>query len=137
MRPILNYRCLAASFPAITCTSAGLLALWDKAHAIWSTRPTTIIHGDLNTGNMWKTKSDGGIVMADWQLTRMAPPAIDLFTMFLLADVDAVGNGKWRELIEHYHALLAKSNPDVAAVYTVQHIIDDMAMACVCAPGLP
>jgi aminoglycoside phosphotransferase (APT) family kinase protein len=105
-----------------------MIELWDKVHSIWSTRPTTIIHGDLNTGNMWKNKADGNIVMADWQLMRMAPPALDFFTLFFLADLDAVGNGKWREVIEYYHALLTKSNPDVAEAYTVQHIIDDTAL---------
>lgn len=48
--------------------------------------------------------------------------------MFLLADLAAVGDGGWRRLLEHYHSLLTKSNPDIAKVYTVQIMVDDMAM---------
>ena len=38
--------------------SAGMIEFWDKAHKIWSTRPTTVVHGDLNSGNVWKNKVD-------------------------------------------------------------------------------
>lgn len=68
------------------------------------------------------------MLLADWQLMRMAPPAFDFLTMFLLADLAAVGDGGWRRVLEHYHSLLTKSNPDIAKVYTVQIMVDDMAM---------
>jgi aminoglycoside phosphotransferase (APT) family kinase protein len=68
-----------------------------KGMAIANTRPMTIIHGDLNSGNVWKSKAhDGSLLLADWQIARMAPPGADFFTMFLFLDTKASGNGQAR-----------------------------------------
>jgi hypothetical protein len=52
------------------------------------------------------------MLLADWQMTRMAPIAFDFFTMFLMAyDEPALGGGRGRILLEKYHAALCKQIP--------------------------
>ena len=61
--------------------SAGQVAFFERASAILNSRPLTIIHGDLNSGNVWQSKKDPKkFLIADWQLTRMAPIGMDFFT---------------------------------------------------------
>ena len=112
--------------------SAGQVKLFDLAMNVFSARPTTVIHGDLHTGNIWKNKSNGTMVLADWQVMRHAPPALDFFTLLAYGDAACVGDGHGKQLLEHYHALLTTSHPDIAADYTVEHMMDDIALYVGC-----
>ena len=39
---------------------------------VFQSRPMTIIHGDLNSGNFWVNKADDQkYLLADWQAVRM------------------------------------------------------------------
>lgn len=72
----------------------GMHALRAEAKRIMNTRPQTWCHGDLNATNAWKGKKDPTTsLLADWQLTRMAPPAFDLVTAMVFLDAKTIGNG--------------------------------------------
>jgi hypothetical protein len=48
--------------------------------------------------------------------------------MFLFLDESATGGGQAKKLLELYHADMAQDIPGFAEEYTVQMMIDDMAM---------
>ena len=52
--------------------------LYHKAMAHLAEAPMTLIHGDVNPGNIWKSRSgktgDEKYCLADWQLMRMGEP---------------------------------------------------------------
>ena len=58
--------------------------LCKEALARLTDAPNTLIHGDINPGNVWKSKlgltGDDKYAFADWQLTRMAPAAYEFTT---------------------------------------------------------
>ena len=64
---------------------SGLAAMKAQTHdeelvKMWSSRPVTLVHGDLNAGNIWKKKSDESqLCFCDWQNLRMCSVALDFF----------------------------------------------------------
>ena len=74
---------------------------------MWATRPFTLLHGDVNPGNLWRRKGskDGGeaLIFGDWQVLMKCPIAWDFITIFLCTkDTDTVA------LLKDYHAELLK-----------------------------
>lgn len=111
--------------------SAGQKKFYDLGQQILSSRPQTILHGDLNSGNLWKSKKDGGgFLLADWQLLRMGPVGMDFLTMTFFQERHTVDRGQYRQLMEHHHALLVEAHPSIAQEYPLQHLIDDIAIFC-------
>jgi hypothetical protein len=62
-------------------------------------------------------------------------PAYDFITMLMTVDCCKTP-GTARKLLEAYHKQLAEAKPEAAKVYTVQTMVDDIAMACGCFAGV-
>ena len=62
------------------------LANLEKA---WETRPCTLLHGDVNPGNIWRRKAgvDEEFVFGDWQLILRGPVAWDFITLLICTKV--------------------------------------------------
>lgn len=60
----------------------------------------------------------------------------DFFTMFLMLDIKTTGSGNARKLLEHYHANMSAAIPGFGDEYTVQHMVDDMAIFYLAFMGL-
>ena len=59
--------------------------VFDKYYAaandVWKSRVQTSVHGDMNVGNIWRSKADPSHhLLADWQLLRMGPVAWEFTT---------------------------------------------------------
>lgn len=58
--------------------------LFHKAMAHLAKAPMTLVHGDMNPGNIWKSKQgktgDDKYCFIDWQLFKMAPAACEFAT---------------------------------------------------------
>jgi thiamine kinase-like enzyme len=89
------------------CLACHLLDLGLDGEQVWATRPFTLLHGDVNPGNLWRRKDskDGGeaLIFGDWQVLMKCPIAWDFITIFLCTkDTDTVA------LLKDYHAELLK-----------------------------
>ena len=95
--------------------------LYHRAMARLSDSPVCLIHGDMNPGNIWKsTLGKTGIdkyCFADWQLTRMAPPAWE-FTTPQIGHVP--GLASMIASMKAYHAELCRLDPKIGASYTYE-----------------
>lgn len=49
------------------------LTMLDGVNKVFQSKPMTVIHGDLNSGNFWVNKKDDQkYLLADWQAVRFA-----------------------------------------------------------------
>lgn len=92
--------------------------LFQKSLARLATAPMTLIHGDMNPGNIWKSSTgktgDEKFCFADWQLLRMGPVAWEFATpqigMF-------PGVASLVDSMKEYHTYLCKLKPEIEAEY--------------------
>jgi len=103
--------------------------LSDVIEEIQKSRPMTLIHGDLNCGNVWRSKSQPDkFLFADWQLLKMAPVGFEFSTMLLiLPDDTAVRGDRVAELLRAYHARLPS---EMREEYTYSQLHDDLKIHC-------
>lgn len=80
--------------------------------------PMTLIHGDVNPGNLWKSKhgkeGDDKYCFADWQLVIMGPSAWE-FTTPQIGIFPGVAS--LLTCMQAYHANLCKLDPKIAESY--------------------
>ena len=92
-------------------------------HAVSNTRPHTLTHGDFNPGNIW-TNEKGEVLVADWQLMGKGTASFDFGTLLCCQDATSADkNGL--DLMTEYHRQLAQANPEAAAEYPLQMMLDD------------
>ena len=97
-------------------------------NAKFSTRPQTIIHGDLNSGNFWVSKRDDKkYLLADWQAVRMGPVGFDFFTMMCTTDA-FTAPGSVKKFLAEFHASLPA---EIQAKYTEADLIEDLMLTSV------
>ena len=93
--------------------------LYHRAMARLADSPLTLVHGDVNPGNIWKTTlgktGNDKYCFADWQVTRLAPPAWE-FTTPQIGHVP--GLASLVDSMKAYHAELCRLDPKIAASYT-------------------
>jgi hypothetical protein len=101
--------------------------LGDVIEKIQQSRPMTLIHGDLNCGNVWRNKMrHDDFLFADWQMLKMAPIGLEFGTLLLIMpDNTAVSGDKTVELIRTYHARLPS---EIREEYTFSQLHDDFKM---------
>ena len=62
----------------LAATPGSFTEYYDKCAKIWASRVQTTIHGDFNTGNVWKNKEEPSKhCVADWQGLRKGPAGSD------------------------------------------------------------
>jgi hypothetical protein len=92
--------------------------LYHKAMARLTKAPMSLVHGDVNPGNIWKTTlgktGDEKFCFADWQLLRMGPVAWEFTTPQIGI---YPGLASLLESMKTYHSNLCKLKPDIAAEY--------------------
>lgn len=77
--------------------------------------PMTIVHGDLNSGNIWHSKTGGNeLLFADWQICMAAPVAFDFITPFMGFEPEKPFNTDCAKLLKHFHQVLCKLKPSIA-----------------------
>jgi hypothetical protein len=88
--------------------------------------PMTLCHGDINPGNIWKSKTvtsgDAKYCLADWQLVRMGPVAWDFTTMQIGLETKAPCSANLTETLKSYHAELIRLKPEIAAEYSLEQL---------------
>jgi hypothetical protein len=96
-----------------------LTAEMEKLH---QSRPMTLIHGDLNAGNIWKSKANAeDLVFTDFQLLKMAPIGFDFGIMLVILPQGPSGE----ETTALMHAYLEKLPSEIREEYTYTMLRDD------------
>ena len=87
--------CAPSSIPACRPASFQLsrlpcvLSFLANLEKAWESRPCTLLHGDVNPGNIWRRKGgvDEEFVFGDWQLILRGPVAWDFITLLICTKV--------------------------------------------------
>jgi hypothetical protein len=110
----------------------GILArIYDK----FSSRPHTLLHGDMRADNVFRTVSpEGGSIIAeseltfvDWQVIHAGPPGPE-FTQAWMHSLEPEVRRKDREILQQYHDRLVSLNAS-AASYTYAMLVEDYTLA--------
>ena len=110
-------------------TGDAAVKMYKEIEKIFSSRPFTMMHGDMNSGNLWKSKDPSKPpLFADWQLFRMGTPGIDFFTLFAMVEFETFGPGSDIRLLKFYHQELCRLVPQAKSEYPLQHLIDDVLL---------
>jgi len=104
--------------------------LYHKAMARLAKAPVTLIHSDVNPGNLWKSTTgqtgDNKYCFADWQLIRMGPSAWEFTTPQIGI---APGLASLLACMKAYHANLCKLDPKIGNSYPFEEF--KMHVQCV------
>jgi len=96
--------------------------LTDAIEKLQQSRPMTLIHGDLNAGNIWKSKANAeDLVFTDFQLMKMAPIGFD-FGIMLVVLPNGPSADETTELMRAYHEKLPS---EIREEYTYTMLRDD------------
>jgi len=80
--------------------------------------PMTIVHGDMNPGNVWKSRTSDSLCYADWQVTRQAPAAWEFVTLTGSVESEAPCFHDFEELLHAYYSGLKELLPKVCEKYS-------------------
>jgi len=90
--------------------------------SILNSRPLTLIHGDLNAGNVWKNKTTPNDFTAiDWQLIKMAPVGLEFGNMLIVLPKGPSAEDL-TTMMRAYHDKLPSA---ARAEYTLSQLRDD------------
>jgi hypothetical protein len=102
----------------------------DYIYDVLSTRPRTLLHGDLRADNIFRTDpalgrsvEDSELTYIDWQLITAGPPGPE-FTQAWQHSLPPEVRRKDLEMLRQYHARLVGLNP-AAAAYTYETLLED------------
>ena len=106
----------------------------DRIYDVLSTRPKTLLHGDLRSDNIFRTDPKLGkgadestLTFIDWQLLHAGPPGVE-FTQAWFNSLEPDVRAHDRQLLREYHDRLVSLNP-AAGAYTYDNLIEDYALA--------
>lgn len=105
-------------------------AIHDYIYDVLSTRPRTLLHGDLRADNIFRTDpalgrsvTDSELTYIDWQLVTAGPPGPE-FTQAWQHSLPPEVRRKDLEILQQYHRRLVELNP-AASAYTYEMLIQD------------
>jgi len=104
-------------------------ALIERIYETLSSRPRTLLHGDMRADNIFRTRSgekdsdDANLTYVDWQLIGAGPPGPE-FTQAWQHSAHPDLRRKDREILRQYHDRLVAMKP-AAASYTYDMLIED------------
>lgn len=118
-----NWNRLIELYDALAADGAkGGMQLLDGVNKILSTRPQTVVHGDVNAGNFWSAKDGSGKwLLADWQALRMGPIAFDFITNFCTTDA-FMEPGSVKAFLKEYHESLPE---EIQGKYSLANLMED------------
>jgi len=105
-------------------------AIHDRMYEILSSRPRTLIHGDMRADNVFRTRPELGrsveqseVTFIDWQLLTAGPPGPE-FTQSWQHSLTTEVRRNDRQILKEYHEALVSLNP-AAAAYTYDNLLED------------
>lgn len=109
------------------------LGVHDRMYDRLSSRPRTLIHGDLRADNVFRTDSatgatvaNAGLTYIDFHLVHAGPPGADVWQTWSYT-VDPAVRDPHTGLLRQYHETLVGLNPQ-AATYSVPMLVEDCAL---------
>ena len=112
------------------------IAILDYMTDVMSSRPHTLLHGDLRADNIFRTAPELGksvdesdITYIDWQLVGAGPPGPE-FTQAWQHSLPPELRRKDKDFLKQYHDRLVQLQPKAAA-YTYEMLIEDYKMSFV------
>lgn len=106
-------------------------AIHEKIYDILSSRPRTLLHGDMRADNTFRTTGCGAeeakLTFIDWQVIHAGPPGPEL-TQAWMHSLEPEVRRKDREMLREYHDRLVALNP-AAAAYTYEMLIEDYSLS--------
>ena len=110
------------------------LGIHDRIYNILSSRPKTLLHGDLRADNIFRADptantpvADATLTYIDFQLVHAGPPGPE-FTEAWVHSLEPDVRRRDKEMLRQYHETLVSLNPDAAA-YTYDMLLEDYALA--------
>ncbi len=107
----------------------------EKIYDILSSRPKTLLHGDMRGDNVFRTDpatgksvEDSTITFIDWQLIHAGPPGPE-FTVAWMISLEPADRRKDQDMLKQYHDKLVELNP-AATVYTYDMLLEDYSLSC-------
>ncbi|MGI8925113.1 MAG: phosphotransferase [Tepidiformaceae bacterium] len=118
---------------ALLCGPKGA-AIHEKIYDILSSRPRTLLHGDMRADNVFRTDpalgksvEDSDLTFIDWQIIHAGPPGPE-FTQAWMHSLEPAVRRKDRDMLRQYHTRLVELNP-AAAAYTYEMLLEDYALS--------
>jgi hypothetical protein len=106
----------------------------EKIYEILSSRPMTVLHGDMRADNVFRTDpaagksvEDSTITFIDWQVIHAGPPGPE-FTEAWMHSLEPEVRRHDKEFLREYHDRLVELNP-AAAAYTYEMLIEDYTLS--------
>ncbi len=106
----------------------------DKIYDVLSSRPQTVLHGDMRADNVFRTNpaagksvEDSTITFIDWQVIHAGPPGPE-FTEAWMHSLEPEVRRNDKQMLREYHDKLVELNPDAAA-YTYEMLIEDYMLS--------
>ena len=100
----------------------------DGIYAILSSRPKTILHGDMRADNIFSSNTASGeLTFIDWQVIHAGPPGPEL-TQAWMHSLEPDVRRKDLSLLRDYHDKLIELNPSSEA-YTYQMLVEDYSLS--------
>lgn len=126
-----------SAIEAMTNTLCGprSIEILDRITAILSSRPKTLLHGDMRADNLFRTDpaagksvDDSALTFIDWQLLHAGPPGPD-FAQAWFSSLERDVRQNDLAILAEYHQHLLELNPAVQG-YTYDMLIEDYALGC-------
>lgn len=106
----------------------------EAIYDILSSRPQTLLHGDLRADNTFRTHPEQGktaaestVTYIDWQTIQAGPPGPE-FTEAWMHSLEPEARRKDKEILRQYHTRLVELNP-AAAAYTYDLLVEDYRLS--------
>jgi hypothetical protein len=106
----------------------------DRIYDVFSSRPATLLHGDMRADNVFRTvlpegtdSSEAQLTFVDWQVIHAGPPGPE-FTQAWMHSLEPEVRRKDTSFLREYHDRLVALNP-AAASYTYAMLLDDYTLA--------
>ena len=111
------------------------LAIYDRMIDILSSRPRTLVHGDMRADNVFRSNPALGrsvedlvLTFVDWQALHAGPAGMEFGQAWFSSLEPEVRRNDLAYLAE-YHGSLVALNPDAAA-YTYDMLLEDYRIGC-------
>lgn len=110
------------------------VGLLEKIYDVLSSRPKTLLHGDLRSDNIFRTDpalglgvDESTLTYIDWQVIHAGPPGPE-FTQAWMHSLTPETRRNDRDMLRQYHDRLVELQP-VAAAYTYEMLVEDYSLA--------
>jgi thiamine kinase-like enzyme len=108
--------------------------LHERIYAILSSRPHTLLHGDMRADNIFRTDpalgrsvEDSTLTFIDWQVLHAGPPGPE-FTEAWMHSLEPEDRRHDTAILKGYHDTLVALNP-AAAAYTYAMLLEDYTLS--------